>query len=570
MLKFLSISNLAVISEVRVEFGPGLNVLSGETGAGKSVILGALGLLLGERASQEMIRTGEARAGVEGVFEIEGNAPLLKLLDASGVDLDGEDLIIKREVAQSGRGKVFINHQPATLALLKEIQPHLIDVHGQGEQQSLLLAGVQTGMLDLFAGAGAQRAKVEAAHAELAALVEELEGLRKSEAERLQALDLISYQSDEIERARVRPGEDAELEAERNVLANAEKLATLCEAVGRLLYDDDASAAPLLGLAQRRLGELAAIDETLSPQLDQLDAAKYALEDVAYAVRAYAEKITFSPARLQAVEERLIELDRLKRKYGGTLENVIRHGESLRERRDAIQNSEERIASLVARLGRALEVYREEAAALTKLRRAKGRELEKLVLKELAQVSLEHSAFTIYFNPPLQVALKEAIAGWLGGAAELKVSRTGEESAEFYFSANEGEEARALSGVASGGELSRLMLVLKSITAPTRYPRTLVFDEIDSGIGGRVAEAVGVRLKRLARANQVLCITHQAQIARHADEHFRVLKQVAGSRTMTTVERLNQPGRVEELARMMGGAEITAVTKQHAKELLRR
>jgi DNA repair protein RecN (Recombination protein N) len=570
MLKFLSISNLAVVSQVRIEFGQGLNVLSGETGAGKSVILSALGLLLGERASQDLIRTGETRASVEGVFEIEDNTPLLKLLAASGLDLGDEDLIIKREIAVSGRGKVFINHQPVTLALLKEIQPHLIDVHGQGEQQSLLLAGVQMNMLDHYAGAVAARERVEAAYEELLKVTVELESLRQSEAERLQALDLIGYQLEEIERARVRPGEDAELEAERRVLANAEKLATLCEAVSRLIYDDDASAVSLLSQAQRRLGELTAIDEALSPQLEQLDAVKYTLDDVAYAVRDYAEKITFSPNRLQEVEGRLIELDRLKRKYGGTLESVIRHSDGLRERRDSIQHSEERLEFLVADLKRALEVYGKEADSLSKLRRAKAKDMEKVVLKELAQVSLERSALRLYFNPPLQNVLGARIRRWLNDDSQLKVSRGGEEDAEFYFSANEGESVKPLSGVASGGELSRLMLVLKSVTAPTRYPRTLIFDEIDSGIGGRVAEAVGVRLKKLSLTNQVLCITHQAQIARQADQHFRVLKQVSGSRTMTSVEKLNQQARIEELARMMAGAEITPITRQHAKEMLRK
>lgn len=570
MLKFLSISNLAVVSQAQVEFGPGLNVLSGETGAGKSVVLSALGLLLGERGSADMIRTGEARAVVEGVFEIEGNEPLLGLLEESGVNLDGEDLLIKRELAQTGRGKVFINHQSATLALLKAIQPHLIDVHGQGEQQSLLLPGVQSQMLDLYAGAGDLKAKVEAAYGELLGLTQELEGMSRSEAERLQMLDLISYQLEEIDRAQVKEGEDAELEAERRVLANAEKLATLCETTGRLLYDDDTSAASLISLAHRRLGEMAAIDESLAAQLEQLDAAKYALEDVAYAVRDYADRISFSPARLQAVEERLVELDRLKRKYGGSLESVLRHGETLRGRWEELEHSEQRRDALTARLRQALAVYRQAAAALGKQRRAKARDLEKAVLKELAQVSLEHSVFTIYFDPPVNT-LGGRLAPWLGDEASgLQVSRSGEEGAEFYFSANEGESAKPLAGVASGGELSRLMLVLKSITAPTRYPRTLLFDEIDSGIGGRVAEAVGVRLKRLSLANQVLCITHQAQIARHADQHFRVLKQVSGSRTMTSVDLLNQQRRVEELARMMGGAEITSITRQHAKELLKR
>lgn len=569
MIKLLSINNLAVVRQAQIEFNLGLNVLSGETGAGKSVVLSAIGLLLGERASQELIRTGETRAVVEGIFDIEGNTPLVDLLESRGIELADYDLVIKREISQNGRGKVFINHQPTTLSLLKEIQPHLIDVHGQGEQQSLLMPSVQMHLLDLFAGAMEMRLEVENTYETLVHIAQELESLRQSEAERLQLLDLLTYQVEEIEKSRPEIGEDLQLESERNVLVNAEKLATLCEAVNQLLYDNDDSIISQLSQAQRRLGELAVIDEDLHHFLEQLDSAKYSLEDVTYGVRNYAEKIVFSPSRLQLVEDRLVELDKLKRKYGGSLEAVIAHLEGVRQRRAELVNSDERRELLIRKFKSALEQYRKQAALLSKTRKAKARELEKVISGELSQVSLEHSRFRVNFNYPTVSSLIEEIGALKDLLGDVKVGRNGAETIEFFFSANEGEELRPLREVASGGELSRLMLVIKSITAPTRYPRTLVFDEVDSGIGGRVSEAVGIRLKRLSLINQVICITHQAQIARHADHHYRVLKQINESRTMTTVDLLNRQQRIEELARMIGGSEITTITKQHAKEMLK-
>jgi DNA repair protein RecN (Recombination protein N) len=571
MIKLLSITNLAVISRLRVEFGTGLNILSGETGAGKSIILAALGLLLGERASQDMLRTGETKAVVEGVFEIEGNSPLSQLLDESGIEDEGTDLIIKREIIANGRGKVFVNNQAATLNLLKAIQPHIIDVHGQGEQQSLLSTNVQTSMLDAYAGCGDLRQTVEELYEQVSQIAKQLEESKRSESERLQMLDLLEYQIKEIEGISPLAHEDEELETERRILVNAEKLSSLCEEINQLLYDDDGAALSKLALAGKRIDELAEIDPQFQVQSEQIASVKYILEDVAFAARDFANKVIYSPERLQWVTDRLTALDRLKRKYGEVLGEVINHLNVLRVKYCELKNSDDHEAALVTDLQAAVRNYERAASKLTTTRKNAAKELEGKLKKDLSAVALEKSQFIVCFNRP----------GSGNGFAQLQqqfgldfqetiFSKLGKEIAEFYFSANKGEEARALSAVASGGELSRLMLILKTNIAPTPYPRTLVFDEVDTGIGGRVADAVGVRLKRLSHSNQVICVTHQAQIARYADTHLQVAKEIKGQRTVTNVTRLEAKERVEELARMMAGAGVTTVTREHAKEMLDR
>lgn len=569
MIKLLSITNLAVISHLQVEFGAGLNILSGETGAGKSIILAALGLILGERASQEMLRTGESRAVVEGVFEIEGNAPLVQLLAECGIESAGADLIIKREIIANGRGRVFVNHQAATLNLLKAIQPHIIDVHGQGEQQSLLSTVVQTNLLDAYAGNGTLRNKIENIFEELSRIAKFLEETKRSESERLQMLDLLAYQISEIEGVSPQSQEDDELEAERRMLVNAERLALLCGDLQQILYDEKDAVISRLSQAARRISDLAAIAPQFHAQSEQLSSIKYVLEDMVFAVRDFARQITFSPERLQWVTERLVALDRLKRKYGGQLAQVINHLSELKLKYDELKNYEDHERALLDELQSVVKEYDALAKKLTRMRKNAAKELEEKLKKDFSDVALEKSQFKIYFNRSFTGIVFSLLNQQDDNNHPERVfNKLGEEVAEFYFSANPGEELRPLSAVASGGELSRLMLTLKSNIAPTSYPRTLVFDEVDTGIGGRVADAVGVRLNRLARSNQVICVTHQAQIARYADNHLQVFKEVRGQRTVTTVTRLAAEERVEELARMMAGAGVTEVTRQHARELL--
>jgi DNA repair protein RecN (Recombination protein N) len=569
MIKLLSITNLAVISHLQVEFGTGLNILSGETGAGKSIILAALGLLLGERASQDMLRTGESRAVVEGVFELEGNAPLLHLLTEAGIEVDGADLIIKREIIANGRGKVFVNNQAATLNLLKTIQPHIIDVHGQGEQQSLLATAVQANMLDAFAGNGALRQKVEEVFEHIGRVAKRMEEAKRSESERLQMLDLLAYQIKEIEGVAPQSQEDEELESERRILVNAERLALICGEVQQLLYDEQDAAISRLSQAGRRIEELVGIAPQFQAQSEQLSSVKYMLEDMVFAVRDFANQITFSPDRLHWVTERLLALDRLKRKYGGQLEGVINRLSELQLKYYQLKNYEDHERALLTDLQDFVKEYETLTKKLSKTRKNAAKELEEKLKKDLSDVALEKAQFRIYFNrPSVGITFPQTNQPDKEFLQEKIFNKWGEEMAEFYFSANPGEESRPLSAVASGGELSRLMLILKSNIAPTPYPRTLVFDEIDTGIGGRVADAVGVRLHRLAQSNQVVCVTHQAQIARYADTHLQVSKEIKGQRTVTTVTRLEAGARVEELARMMAGAGVTEVTRQHAQEML--
>ncbi len=568
MLRFLNIANLAVIDALQIEFKSGLNVLSGETGSGKSIIVDALGLLLGEKASSEMIRTGSDRGYVEGVFEISGNDPLIEVLSESGVETDNDDLIIRRELGPGGRGRNFVNNRTAGLALLKATQPHVIDIHGQGDQQSLLSPDSHMNLLDAFAHAAQNRSETSEAYDGLLKTLKELEESRKSESERLQALDMIEYQISEIEQARLTPHEDIDLETERKLLVNAEKLASLCGEAYRLIYEEETSVLTRLGTVQRRLGELSDVDSQFASHLEQLQTARHVLDDTAAFIRDYVDGIQPSPERLKFVEERLVEIDRLKRKYGKSLGEVVDAKEKLVERRESLLCSEERAQQLEQMLRQTIGQYRNQADRLSELRQAAARKFERAVAKELVDVALGNARFSVKFSEPTTNQLTERLMTAIG--VEMSgVRRSGKEHVEFYFSANPGEDLKPISAVASGGELSRLMLVLKTITAPSMFPRTLIFDEIDAGIGGKVADAVGHRLKRLAETNQVLCVTHQSQIARYADAHFQVSKEIIGGRTITKVIELDKDGRIEELARMIGGAEVTSSARKHAKELLR-
>jgi len=573
MLRLLNIVNFAVIDRLQVEFKQGLNVLSGETGSGKSILIDALGLLLGDRSSADFIRTGENRAFIEGVFEIEGNTPLEELLAEAGVDTSEGEALIRRELVAQGRGRIFINNQVANVGLLKSMQPHLIDIHGQGDQQSLLLPEAHLNLFDSFAGASKNRARVSQAYDNLQRLARDLEQIRQSESERLRTLDMINFQISEIEQARLTPNEDVELEAERNLLVNAERLAELSGGAYRRIYDDENSILSSLSVAQKRINDLASVDNRFAPYAEQLSTVKHILNDVAFFLGEYYGGIQASPDRLIAVDDRLMELNRLKRKYGDSVAAALETLAALAERREQLMNSDEHCQALESQLRQALVDYEKESSALGELRRGATARFENAVNKELKDVSLGAARFSARLEPSQKGQLAQKLQFLMGdGIGEVDkgwVRRSGNEDVEFLFSANPGEEMRLMNGVASGGELSRLMLSLKTITAPSLFPKTLIFDEIDVGIGGKVADAVGMRLRRLAKTNQVLCVTHQLQIARYADAHFLVNKGVVNGRTLTDVVELDEQGRIEELARMIGGSEITASARKHAKELIK-
>jgi DNA repair protein RecN (Recombination protein N) len=570
MLASLRISNLAVIDELQIEFGRGLNVLSGETGSGKSIIIDAVALLLGGKSSTDMIRTGQEKASVEGTFDIAGNAPLLTVLSSAGIDADQGDLIIRRELQITGRSRIFINNQSATASLLREIQPHLLDIHGQGEQQSLLSAQVQLKTFDGFAGTVTLREKTEAVLASLRKNLTEYERLDASEGESRRMIELLKFQIDEISRAAISVNEDLELESERKVLINAEKIVEVAISIYKDLYDKDSSASELLAASERKLGDLINLDTSLNEIIDKVKEVQYYLEDIVFFIRKYINNIQISPERLRQIDDRLDEIYRIKKKYGKQISDLQVFIEDLQSQLAQLDSREDQRQQYWEGLCCDVDVYLRHSEDLSARRKGATKKFKAAILSELKEVALEKADFEVILitnNDSEEASRIQQILSDNGG--QVTLNWRGREHAEFYFSANPGESLKPIRLVASGGEVSRLMLVLKTIIAPTNFPRTLIFDEIDTGIGGRVADAVGQRLKKLAKTNQVFCVTHQAQTARYADVHFSVSKITDKSRTRTQVSRLSAAQRVDELARMIGGQSITSAARKHAQELLK-
>jgi DNA repair protein RecN (Recombination protein N) len=537
MLRYLSIRNLAVIEHVQVEFEPGLNVLTGETGAGKSILVEAVGLLLGGRASSDLVRTGEDTAQVEGQFE-DG----------------GREVVVRREVTAQGRSRAFIDGALATAASLRDLSDRLIELHGQHEHQVLLDPASHLDLLDAYAGLEDRRAHVADAFARLQALRTELQALQLDERQKAARVDLLTFQRDEIARARLRAGEDDELTGARQVLANAEKLQRLSAEAYSLLYDsEDAVLGSLTGV-WRRVDELAALDPRAHPYMESRDAIKSQLEDLAYFLRSYSEAIDASPGRLNEVEDRLVLIERLKRKYGPTLADVLAHHDRCEEDLTAVAHLDDRAVQVSTDLDRARTDYLTEAGALSAERRKAADTFASALEASLAELAMARTRFEVRFQP--------------GAAGEATWTARGTDQAEFLLSPNPGEDLRPLSRIASGGELSRVMLALRGLARPSGRAPTLIFDEVDAGIGGRAADDVGRRLRELGRDAQVLCITHLPQIAAAGAAHFRVIKAVRGDRTIAAVERLRDEERPEELARMMAGAAVTSAALLSARDLL--
>lgn len=551
MLQLLSISNIALIDDLRVEFDGALNLLTGETGSGKSIIVDALGVLIGGRFTSELLKSGAERGSIEGLFSLTLNPQLETLLENSGLQ-NGDELIVRRELSATGRNKIFINNQLATQTLLRDLRPFLVDIHGQGDQQTLFDPDTHLELLDSFAGHASLRTEVTEAFERLSDLQRELAALRKDSAEKFQLVDTLQFQINELERAQLSLGEDERLEEERRRLANVEKLTTLCQSSYTRIYEDDDAALARLRLTLKEVEELSEYDSSFREYLEGLESARAVLEDLSFALRDFADKLEFSPARLATIEDRLAELSRLKRKYGGSIEMALEHLAQAEDRLRQIETSDEREQELSAEVAGAEKRYFDRARKLHKERVRAAKSLEKAVEEGIAEVAMENARFQVQVN----------------GDPE-RIGPSGIDQVEFYFSANVGEEVKPLARVASGGEASRLMLVLKTVSNASEFPRTIVFDEIDTGIGGRVSEAVGIKLKKLSQTNQVLCVTHQPQIARFADNHLVVQKEALGGRTSVSINKLDRAGRVEEIARMLTGAEITDSARRHARELLK-
>ncbi|HEY7547055.1 MAG TPA: DNA repair protein RecN [Blastocatellia bacterium] len=563
MLTLLNISNIALIDELQVEFERGLNLMTGETGSGKSIIVDALGVLIGGRFVSDLVKAGESRAFIEGLFSVEQNPELEQLLARSGIEIDTRDrleIIIRRELSTGGKNKIFINHQLATQSLLRELRPFLVDIHGQGDQQTLFNPDTHLELLDAYGALTALRQEVAARYRQWAALGSELDNLRKDEAEKLQLIDILRFQIDELERARLSSGEDERLEEERRRLTNVEKITTLCSESFGLLYEDSDSALVRTGQALKRVEELSEYESTFKNYLEGLQSARALFEDLAFSLREFSDRLEFSPDRLSEIESRLAEIARLKRKYGGSIESALDHLSRSAERLANIERSDEREKELRNLLDKAQADYIESAMRLHRARAKAAEKFDRAVESSLAEVAMESARFKTEISAPAEFNNEEA---------RRSFTLRGIDQVEFLFSANVGETVRPLARVASGGEASRLMLVLKTIAHSSDFPRTIVFDEIDTGIGGRVSEAVGLKLKKLSETNQVLCVTHQPQIARFADSHLLVRKEVAAGRTVVSTEKLDRRGRVEELARMLTGAEITETARRHAREMLK-
>ena len=558
----MAVEDYAVVDRLRVRFHTGLNLLTGETGSGKSIIVDALGLLLGGRASTDMIRSGKERARVSGVFEIGAQA--CKVLEQAGFETSDTELLLDREIQSTGKSRVYVNNRPASVALLKDLAPHLGDIHGQHDQQLLFEVSAQLAMLDAFSQTGAQtgvqRGKVRELHAAWKRVTGEIAELENADQEKLRMLDLWQFQRSEIEGAGLRSGEDVELEAERRVQQNAGRLLETAGAAFDALYESPESALSVVKSVARKLDDLAKIDDQMGAMKQSLEPALIAIQDVSYSLRDYLGRVEANPARLEEIETRLAAIDKLKRKYGGSVDEILLFLEDAARKIAEVETAGERLESLRQEQKKLAAEYEKAAAELTAKRKAAALQLAKRVEDELKPLAMERTVFLIQIEP----------AAW---------SETGADRVQFLVSPNAGEEPRLLERVASGGELSRIALALKTCLVEPRNAgsrnskasvvRTLVFDEIDSGIGGRAAEGVARRLKALAAENQVLCVTHLAQIACFADHHYRVGKFEREGRTVAEIEELDGASSVEEIGRMLSGQKLTPEALRHAAELQR-
>jgi DNA repair protein RecN (Recombination protein N) len=565
VLAELRLENYAVIDNVVIEFAAGLNLLTGETGAGKSILIDALGLLLGDKASSDVIRTGAERAVVAAVFESDGAAArsIESILETNGLDGENSSLILRREIAPGGKGRVFINNQPATVAVLKQIAPHLAVIHAQNESIVNFDAAARQDLLDAYAGVDLK--DVSAAFAHWKRIRGRIAELEQDEQDRVRLLDLWNFQCHEIEEARLRAGEDEQLEAEKRVLANAEKIYGAAINAFDLLYEGSASTSSSLRAAQKHVEELVRYEPKFQEALAALESARISVEDVGATLRDYAGGIQASPERLAEIEERLALLDRLKRKYGPTLAKTIAFGDDIRRKLSEMENKDQVLLELRAELAVAADDYRKAARSVSSKRTESGRKLEKMVETEINDLAMRAS---------FRIAVE-------GNEDEAHWTSSGIDQVVYRIATNAGETLRPLEQIASGGELSRVMLALKASVEAGMNPagsakkksvaaqRTLVFDEIDTGIGGRAAEAVGKKLKALAKGNQVLCVTHLPQIATFADHHYLIEKRETGGRAKTTVRQITGEERTEEVARMLSGAKLTETSRKHAEQMIR-
>ena len=553
MLLELVVENYAVVERLRVPFHPGLNVMTGETGSGKSIVVDALGLLLGGRASIEMIRSGAEKARVSGIFEKPRAAAFAAVLAGAGIDSLEEEILIEREILLNGKSRAYIDSRPVTAAFLKEIAPWLGDIHGQHDQQRLFSHEAQRDMLDEFGHSLGAVEQVATAYQKWRQTGQELEELDRQEQERLRLADLWAFQKKEIEAVAPHPAEDTDLEQQRRLLSNVNRLAESATAAYDALYDSPDSCLAGLRAAIKRLDDLCRIDEKMIPLREALKPVAIIVEDASQDLRDYLGRLESDPARLEEVETRLAALDKLKRKYGQSIGEVLEFLDSISRQLSAAESAGERREELKRQQAQFAREYESVAHALTEARKKTARKLEKRVETELGQLAMERTAFRADITP----------AAW---------SAHGADAVAFLVSANLGEVPKSLEKTASGGELSRIALALKTCLNEVKkqtIPPTLVFDEVDAGIGGSVAVSVGKRLKQLAGNQQVLCVTHLAQIAGYADHQYFVEKREQKGRIVTSIQELTREARIAELGRMIAGTDLTPETLKTAEQMLR-
>jgi DNA repair protein RecN (Recombination protein N) len=554
MLVELTVENFAVVERLRLRLHPGFNALTGETGSGKSLVVDALSLLFGGRASAEMIRTGAPRAFVAGLFALPPDPRLQTLLATAGLEPEDGELLIERELLPGGKSRAFAASRPVTVALLRDIAPFLGDIHGQHDQQKLFSPDAQRELLDEAWNSAPALANTAAAHARWHEALRDLAALHRAEQEQLRLADLWRLQCAEIEPLELQPGEDTELENQRRVLKNVTKLAENVTAAYNSLSEDQHSAAAQLSVALRRLEEIASIDDQLGVLVESLKPARIAVQDAAHELRHYLGALEADPARLEEVESRLARLEKLKRKYGNSIPEILAFAAEARARLDAVSSAGERRAALERQAAEFEAGFLNEAQNVTSMREKAAKTLHKQLENELAALAMKGARFRVLREP-------------------APPSPHGVDSITFLLSANSGEEPKPLDKIASGGELSRIALGLKTCLQQdtvTSAGRTLVFDEVDAGVGGAAGEAVGRRLQALAAAgNQVLCVTHLAQIAGLADHHYSVSKRDTRGRTTVEVDELAPAARVGEIARMLSGEQISVEARKHAEKILK-
>ena len=552
MLQELRIKNFAIIDELELSFLRGFNVITGETGAGKSIILSAVHLLLGDKATDELIRSSEEEASVEALFDVSGHKKVMEKIKEKHpkVQNEGEEaFVIRRVLSRSGRGKVFVNANLATLGMLSEIGEELLSIYGQHEHQTLQRVETHMDILDEFGELAEVRDDVRSHFEKLTSLSQEIGRIRNEKDRRIREHDLMAFQSKEIEASKIQAGEEEAWREERRILVHAEKLMGFANLSEEAIYGEEDSALGRIQTILRKGQEMGSIDPSLSPLLKNLESIRIQLEEAALALRDYSRKVEINPARLEEVENRLEEIDRLKKKYGPTAEDILLFKKRIDEALQSFTSDEERLSQLEVEL----EPLRKEIVALaerlSKERKRTGVELKKSIEKELGSLGMKKTTFEVRIDA-------------------VSLSSKGIDRVEFLISPNIGEEVKPLAKIASGGELSRIMLAMKRILARVGGRQVLIFDEVDSGIGGAIAEVVGRKLRDLSQQHQVICVTHLPQIACFADSHHSVRKEVKGGRTVTLVDHLEKESVVDEIARMLGGVKITDKTRAHAREMI--